>query len=156
LWKTPDTPGAPRTLPPCPVERYPVGTHAEYGGPLLAASEGHANALALPTAAGRAVWFQITREGRTMSDFQITCVNKKLYLSGHEHIEWVGVAGEKSPVSVGDVYRLMNARHRFYTVSPSTGATALVEPLHCCHVDTLRSAPDAVRDNNLDNLPTCR
>jgi hypothetical protein len=89
-----------------------------------------------------------------MSNFRITCVNKKLYLTGHEHIERVGVQGE--PLSVEDVYRLMNARHNFYTVSPSTGAVALVEPLHCCHVDTLRSSADAVRDNNLDNLPACR
>jgi hypothetical protein len=91
-----------------------------------------------------------------MSAFQITCVSKKLYLSSHEHIEWVGVKDERQPLSVGDVYRLMDARHRFYTVSPSTGAVALVEPLHCCHVDTLRSSADAVRDNNLDDLPVCR
>lgn len=90
-----------------------------------------------------------------MSVFQITCVNKRSHLTGHDHIEWVGVAGEPNPVSVGDVYRLMDAGHRFYTVSPSTGAVALVEKFYCCRVDTLRSAADAVRDNNLDNLSSC-
>jgi hypothetical protein len=90
-----------------------------------------------------------------VSNFQITCVNKKLHLTGHEHIEWVGVRGERNALSVGQVYNLMDAGHRFYTVSQSTGAVALVEKMRCCHVDTLRSAPDAVHDNNLDNLPSC-
>jgi len=96
------------------------------------------------------------QKGEAVTAFQVTCVNKKLHLSGHEHIEWVGIKGERYAVSVGDVYRLMDAGHRFYTVSPSTGAVALVEKMHCCRVDTLRSAADAVRDNNLDNLPSCR
>lgn len=90
-----------------------------------------------------------------MSVFQITCTNKKSYLCGHEHIEWVGVRDETRPLSVSDVYRLMDAGHRFYTVSPSTGAVALVEKFHCYHVDTIRSAADAVADNNLDNLRAC-
>jgi hypothetical protein len=95
-----------------------------------------------------------TRKGGTVSVFKITCVNKKLYLTGHEHIERVGIGGES--LSVGDVYRLMDGGHHFYTVSPSTGKVALVQKMHCCHVDTLQSAADAVHDNNLDNLPACR
>ena len=42
---------------------------------------------------------------------------------------------------------------RFYTVSPSTGKQADVEPYDCaCGVKTIRSDPDHVTDNNLDNM----
>ena len=91
-----------------------------------------------------------------MSDFQITCVNKKLFLSGHEHIVSVGVRGEQGELTVQQAYLLMNAGHRLYTVSPSSGAVARVGPWHCCNVDTLRSESDAVRDNNLDSMDPCR
>jgi hypothetical protein len=44
----------------------------------------------------------------------------------------------------------------FNTHSPSTDKVADVHKYVCevqgCTVDTLRSAPDAVSDNNLDNL----
>ena len=50
-----------------------------------------------------------------MANYQITCVSKKLHLTGHEHIEWVGVKGESYALSVGEVYGRMDAGHRFYT-----------------------------------------
>jgi hypothetical protein len=46
---------------------------------------------------------------------------------------------------------------RFYTVSSTTGKAALVEVYDCpsCKAPTIRSAPDWVTDNNLDNIPIC-
>lgn len=58
--------------------------------------------------------------------------------------------------SVEEVRQYILSGQRFYTVSPSTGAVAYVERFDCaCGVKTIRSRPDAVYDNNLDNLPTC-
>jgi hypothetical protein len=90
-----------------------------------------------------------------MSSYKITCVTKSTRTwAGHQHIVSVGITGER--YSVATIYRLMDQGHRFYTVSPSTGGTALVRKYHCCGLDTLRSDPDAVYDNNLDDLPACR
>jgi hypothetical protein len=46
---------------------------------------------------------------------------------------------------------------RFYTVSPTTGKAALVELYDCpsCKTPTIRSAPDWVTDNNVDNISIC-
>jgi hypothetical protein len=45
---------------------------------------------------------------------------------------------------------------QFYTVSPSTGAIAYVEPYDCWSgYRTIRSKPDQVTDNNLDSLRAC-
>jgi hypothetical protein len=91
-----------------------------------------------------------------MSDFQITCVTKEPYTQGHGHIVSVGIGDGQEPVTVEQAYSLLAARHRLYTVSPSTGTVAQVEPCHCHGVATLRSTADAVHDNNLDNLDSCR
>jgi hypothetical protein len=92
-----------------------------------------------------------------MSDYQITCVTMSpRTAAGHHHIVAVGIAGISQAVSVSEAYLLMNAGHRFYTVSPSTGAIAWVRQDECCGIDTLISHADAVKDNNLDNLGPCR
>ena len=90
-----------------------------------------------------------------MSDYPITCVNKKLSPSGDEHIVSVRIRGEPDTITVQQAYRRMDARHHLYTVSPSTRAMVFVEKYRCCDMDTLRSVPDGVHDNNLDSLDPC-
>jgi Protein of unknown function (DUF3892) len=92
-----------------------------------------------------------------MSEFQITCVTMgPRSNAGHHHIIGVGLGADREPVNIPQAYLLMDAGHRLYTVSPSTGATAEVRQYRCCGVDTLISHADAVKDNNLDNLDPCR
>lgn len=86
-----------------------------------------------------------------MAQHQITCATK---IHAHRHITKVGgptgrwtVAEARAAIARGEV---------FYTVSPSTRRTARIDRYTCtCGVLTLRSAADAVKDNNLDNLPNC-
>jgi hypothetical protein len=60
--------------------------------------------------------------------------------------------------SVDEVVSAMQSGDTFYTQGEQTGKIAQVEIVRCqtCGRYILRSAPDAVRDNNLDNLPRCR
>lgn len=90
-----------------------------------------------------------------MSDYPIACVNKNRSPSGDEHIVSVRIRGEPDTITVRQAYRRMDARHHLYTVSPSTGAMVFVEKYRCCDMDTLRSVPDGVHDNNLDSLDPC-
>ena len=91
-----------------------------------------------------------------MRDFEITCVDKEPYTPGHRHIVSVGIGAGRESLTVTEAYQLMRAGNRLYTVSPSTGAVAQVEPWHCHVVATLRATADAVHDNNLDNIDSCR
>jgi hypothetical protein len=51
----------------------------------------------------------------------------------------------------------MDQGETFYTTSPDLKHVALVHKYRCpAHqIDTLQSARDATKDNNLDNLPKC-
>jgi hypothetical protein len=43
----------------------------------------------------------------------------------------------------------------YYTISPSSGAAAIVHRFDCaCGVKTIQTNADPYSDNNLDNLPT--
>jgi hypothetical protein len=95
-----------------------------------------------------------------MADYRIICTRKSTPTpAGHQHIVQVGVGTQPSAytqlINVSAVYQAMDKGDRFYTQSVSTGDIALVSRWHCCGIDTLRSAADAVADNNLDNLPSC-
>ena len=91
-----------------------------------------------------------------MSQYEITCVTKSARTAAsHHHIVEVGIKGEPKLLTVADVYERMRQVDLFFTVSPSSGAIAFVHKDHCCGIDTLRSAPDAIADNNLDNLSAC-
>jgi hypothetical protein len=96
-----------------------------------------------------------------MAAHQIVCVETT---HPHRHITHVGI-GELSwraseRWTVNRVRDAIRDGDRFYTVSPSTRKAADVRPDTCriggCVVETIRSAPDAVTDNNLDNLRVCR
>lgn len=92
-----------------------------------------------------------------MADHQITCVTKEMvkHPHPHEHIASVGVDGAR--YTVGQIVSAMDADDTFYTVSPSTNKRATVHAYECrqCLARIIRSAPDAIHDNNLENLRTC-
>jgi hypothetical protein len=79
----------------------------------------------------------------------------------HAHIVAIGTSSDgvaKDKMwTVREAYSAMDKGEAFYTVSPSSSKVALVNKYNCpyCTVDTLRSAPDAEKDNNLDSLPYC-
>jgi hypothetical protein len=57
---------------------------------------------------------------------------------------------------VAEARALIARGTQFETVSPSTGKRARILAYDCqCGVKSLRSAADAVKDNNLDNLRNC-
>jgi hypothetical protein len=86
----------------------------------------------------------------------------------HRHIFTVvalenpGVEGgryaEPETLVLQEVITMMDGGDRFYTYSPSTQKIAYVHKDACridgCEIETLRSDPDAVEDNDLDHLPT--
>jgi len=81
----------------------------------------------------------------------------------HRHIVSVGIGSTSgTPLitkSVTAVRAAIDAGDSFETSSPSTGKIAKVKKDTCgkdgCAVLTIRSEADAVKDNNLDNLPVC-
>ena len=94
-------------------------------------------------------------------DHRIVCVNTE---HPHRHITQVGTGHNEwawtRVWTVGEVRQALALGDRFYTVSPSTGKAAWVRADDCrvggCLVRTIRSAPDAIADNNLDNMAGCR
>jgi hypothetical protein len=95
------------------------------------------------------------------TEYQIGCAER---LEAHEHITHVGTGTD--PDHAADRWTVKQVRSalangdRFYTVSPSTGRVADVRA-YDAHVagrvvETIRSAADAVEDNNLDNIRVCR
>jgi 23S rRNA-/tRNA-specific pseudouridylate synthase len=93
--------------------------------------------------------------------YRIVCAERR---EAHEHITHVGTGADGDRAdqqwAVTEVRRALANGDRFYTISPSTGRTADVRA-YDAHVNgrivqTIRSAPDAVHDNNLDYIRVCR
>lgn len=96
-----------------------------------------------------------------MGDHWVVCTNQDPSGASHDraHIVQVGHQGTKEVLleAVETVRRKLDAGHSYHTVSPSTGTRASVHKVDCrCGFKTIRSAADAVLDNNLDNLRACR
>ncbi len=95
-----------------------------------------------------------------MATHRIVCVERE---HPHRHINAVGTGNDPQSadgrLTVGQVRSAIINGDRFYTYSPSTGWTADVEPYDAWTpsgwVLTIRSTPDAVTDNNLDNMRGC-
>jgi|ERR1019366_10712666 hypothetical protein len=91
---------------------------------------------------------------------KIVCVRTE---EPHRHIVSVGVGGDAQvpikTMTVTEVRDAITAGGSFHTVSPSTSQVAAVRKATCgipgCHMETIRSSPDAVTDNNLDELDDC-
>lgn len=79
---------------------------------------------------------------------------------GHGHILAVGIGTDPGSATqretVDTVRRNILNGERYYTQGERSGKVANVERYDCwCGVKTIRSTPDAVTDNNLDNLRLC-
>jgi len=99
-----------------------------------------------------------------MAEYRIVCTEKQSATdpSRHEHIVAVGTGddphGASARWTVDQVIDAMIKNGaRFYTVSPSTRKEADVEPIHCLHCtfQLIRTDPDQVMGNNLDELRPC-
>ena len=98
-----------------------------------------------------------------MAQYRIICtlqvsVNQP---HSHAHIAEVGtgptIQQYNRKWTVAEVYTAMDQGDIFYTTGEQSEKTAIVNKYKCphCNSPTLRSAADAVADNNLDNLPRC-
>ena len=90
----------------------------------------------------------------THQSYRIVCVTRD------HHVEEVGTGAEAAQCErlwkATEVFAEIIDGNQFYTVSPSTGGTAAVEPFRCsCGAMTLRSDPSEVSDNNIADLPPC-
>lgn len=92
---------------------------------------------------------------------RIVCVET---LHPHRHITHVGIgpnpARAAKRLTVMEVRAQLRAGYRFHTEDPVTGLTADVEPYDAPLPGgrvyyTIRSTPDAIPGNNLDNLRVC-
>ena len=95
-----------------------------------------------------------------MSNYQIVCVDKAR-CGSHEHIVSVGTGLRDQAAAKWTVAEMCAASedgtNHFFTVSPTSGRAAEVEPWVCsCGLATIRSQAHDNADNNLDNLRGCR
>ena len=96
-----------------------------------------------------------------MADYQIVCAER---LSPHHgHITHVGTGYDNEADqrwTTEAVRQALEDGDSFYTVSSSTDHVADVEAYDAnvsgTTIETIRSSPDAIWDNNLDNLRACR
>ncbi len=98
----------------------------------------------------------------TRSRLRVVCV-EHAPANAHEHIVAVGTGDNPNKAdsrwTVSDVIRAIDSgTHEFYTMSPATGKAASVIVVSCgrCGRRIIRSSPDSVEDNNLENLRACR
>ncbi len=101
-----------------------------------------------------------------MPKHRIICVEKALTNGAgqhahHEHIVAVGTGQDGQCVErrwpLEEVLAAMRAGTTFYTQGPNSNTVTEVESYHChkCNGFHIRSHPDHVKDNNLDELMRC-
>lgn len=96
-----------------------------------------------------------------MSQYKIVCTlqEPRCKPNTEAHIVKAGTGdnGWSTLWTVAEIYAAMDKGDVFYTVSPSTGKVAIVHKWTCswCNLRSIRSAADAVTDNNLDSLNRC-
>jgi len=99
-----------------------------------------------------------------MTTYRIVCTKQEPASKPpkHAHIVSVGVGDDpnnaSAQFSLAEVINKMSAGDKFYTKGIQSGKVASVEKYWCAHCQQnhIRSSPDAVQDNNLDNLRLCR
>jgi hypothetical protein len=102
----------------------------------------------------------VARE-RTPQSRMIICV--RTAEDAHRHISSVGIRGNSEDplkqMTVAAVFDAMATGTVFYTYSPTTKKIATVRKARCgvsgCNAETIESAPEAGRDNSLDELAAC-
>lgn len=95
--------------------------------------------------------------------YRIVCTEQEpsYYPTTHAHIVAVGTSNGSSMASnrwsLNEVLAAMDRGDQFYTKGEQTGKIAGVVKYQCtrCFRTYIRSTPDAVQDNNLDNLRYC-
>ena len=99
-----------------------------------------------------------------MSRYQVVCTDKVATLTQpyHTHISHLGLATNSGTQLVTREWVIQELRkpygHRFYTISPTTGAVADVIEAGCerCGVRPyVRTTADGIHDNNLNSLNAC-
>lgn len=101
-----------------------------------------------------------------MAELRIVCTNQVPVTqpTNHAHIVAVGVDTDSDGYAdqkheLPNVVTAIDARrHTYYTYGVTSQKVALVEAIECpshCGERIIRSARDAVRDNNLDYLRRC-
>jgi len=94
-------------------------------------------------------------------NYLVVCTNRPEIVRGHRHIVSIGTGDEPGGArnrvwTVAQTYAGLDRGDLFFTESPTTKRTARVEKIKCsCGESGLRSNPDQVTDNNLDDLPAC-
>jgi hypothetical protein len=99
----------------------------------------------------------------TMATYRIVCTVKEPpgHSNQEEHIVAVGVGDDANTavqkLSLDEVLVAMDLADIFYTKGTTSDTVALVQKYTCtrCGRVHIRSATDAVTDNNLDSLPRC-
>ncbi len=99
-----------------------------------------------------------------MSRFRIVCTDQEPFNwpTTHAHIVAVGTGTDPDKAdqrwTLNEVLSAMDRSDTFYTQGVKSGKVARVEKFVCAHCTRthIRSSPDAVTDNNLDNLRRCR
>jgi len=96
-----------------------------------------------------------------MESYRIVCTEQETEPTTHAHIVAVGTGANpdsaKKRWTLNEVLAAMDGGDTFYTKGESSGKVARVEKYVCgsCRRTHIRSAPDAVADNNLDSLRRC-
>lgn len=99
-----------------------------------------------------------------MTTYRIVCTDQQpaSMPPQHAHIVAVGVGDDPNRATarftLQDVIQKIDAGDQFYTQGTLSGKVAKVEKYRCgrCNQTHIRSTPDAVQDNNLDNLRSCK
>lgn len=99
-----------------------------------------------------------------MTRYRVVCTIQEPLDKPHDvaHIISIGTGDDSDTASrkwdLKDVLVALDSGNSFFTKSPSTGKEASVNKYECktCRRFTIRSSPDAIKDNNLDNLRKCR
>lgn len=98
-----------------------------------------------------------------MANYRIVCTQQEPASQPpqHAHIVAVGIGTTTDHydqrLTLSQVIQMIDRGDRFYTVGPQSGKSAWVEKYYCphCRQYHIKSAADAVRDNNLDYLSRC-
>jgi uncharacterized protein DUF3892 len=98
-----------------------------------------------------------------MARYRIICTNQDPPYQPTTHAHIVAVGTGTSPDhydqkwTLNEVLAAMDRGNTFYTQGRQSGRVAEIEKYTCstCRRIYIRSAPDAIPDNNLDNLPRC-
>ena len=98
-----------------------------------------------------------------MADYRIVCTEQEPAGAPpkHAHIVAVGVGNDPNRaaqrLTTEQVIAMMDRGDRFFTKGDRSGRIAFVVKVYCtqCGRTIIKSAPDAVLDNNLDSLRYC-